>query len=127
MGRAARRERAQATVMVAGSDEETAAADLSFTITELTAHGTLPYNGTTLAQGDSLTDSPADLVYEPNSNYNGADSFKYELSDRGDPDNCSAPSASCDTPLSDQKTVSITVTPVNDAPTAAASDGNPGS
>src|SRR5207247_563941 len=102
-----------ATVTLSGSDVETAAADLTFTITELPGHGTLSHNGTTLAQGDSFTGSPADVVYEPNSNYNGADSFAFKTND-GSLDSSAA-------------TVSITVTPVNDAPTAAASDGNPGS
>src|SRR5439155_25380996 len=54
------------------------------------------------------------------SNYNGSDSFTYKVTDRGDPDNCGLPSTSCDGPKSSAtKTVSITVNPVNDKPTAS--------
>jgi VCBS repeat-containing protein len=56
-----------------------------------------PSNGTvTLAATGAFT-------YTPNANYNGSDSFTYAASDGT---------------LSDQATVSITVTPDNDAPTA---------
>jgi uncharacterized repeat protein (TIGR01451 family) len=112
----------QATVTLRGSDVETAAANLRFTITELPAHGTLKKDGSALAAGDSFTGSPADVVYEPNPNFNGSDSFKFALSDRGDPDDCGTPSTTCDGAKSDTKTVSLTVNPVNDAPSASAGD-----
>ena len=56
-------------------------------------------------------------VYTPNGNFNGADSFTYKVTDRGDPDNCGAPSTSCAAAKSSTtETVSITVNPVNDSP-----------
>src|SRR5205823_3818206 len=52
--------------------------------------------------------------------YNGADSFKFVVIDRGDPDNCST--APCSAALaSAERTVLITVNPVNDAPLTGAS------
>jgi uncharacterized repeat protein (TIGR01451 family) len=107
----------QATITLAGTDAETAAADLHFEITALPAHGTLSKDGTALALGDAFTGSPQDVVYRPDPNYNGADQFKFELTDRGDPDNCGTPSDSCAAARSDERTVALTVTPVNDAPT----------
>src|SRR5439155_1701596 len=59
------------------------------------------------------TDS-AGVTYTPASNYNGTDSFSYKVHDTGD-----GSSAALD---SGTATVSITVTPVNDAP-AANNDG----
>jgi hypothetical protein len=106
-------EDSQATVTLSGSDLETAAADLTFTITALPAHGSLTKDGSALAQGDSFTGSPADVVYTPDANYNGPDSFAFKTSD-----------GSLDSSV---VTVSLTITPVNDAPTASASDGNPDS
>jgi Ca2+-binding RTX toxin-like protein len=45
----------------------------------------------------------------------------YKVTDRGDPDNCTgAPGASCDAP---KDSATITVTPVNDAPTVAVAEG----
>jgi uncharacterized repeat protein (TIGR01451 family) len=115
----------QVTVALSGTDVETAAADLQFKITELPAHGTLSKDGTALALGDSFTGSPADVVYQPDPDYNGSDGFKFELSDRGDPDNCGTPGAGCAAAKSDQQTVSLTITPVNDAPTASATPQSP--
>jgi uncharacterized repeat protein (TIGR01451 family) len=112
-------EDSQATITLAGTDAETAAANLQFEITELPAHGTLSKDGTTLALGDSFTGSPQDVVYEPEPNYNGPDEFKFELTDRGDPDNCGTSSDSCAAARSDERTVPLTVTPVNDATPAS--------
>src|ERR687888_13573 len=97
------------------SDVETSDANLSYTIVAAPAHG-------------SLSGSGQSRTYAPNANYNGTDSFTYYVTDRGDPDNCGAPSASCDGPESSAtKTVSITVNPVNDKPTALASPVTTGS
>src|ERR687888_75296 len=94
------------------SDVETSDANLSYTIVAAPAHG-------------SLSGSGQSRTYAPNANYNGTDSFSYYVTDRGDPDNCGAPSASCDAVKSSAtKTVSITVNPVNDAPVLDAS-GSP--
>ncbi|MBW7882604.1 MAG: tandem-95 repeat protein [Caldilineaceae bacterium] len=57
-----------------------------------------PANGTLVNNGDGT------FTYTPNANFNGTDSFVYEI---------------CDTDgLCDQATVTITVTPVNDGPDA---------
>jgi hypothetical protein len=55
----------------------------------------------------TLSGPVPNLVYRPNTNFFGADSFTYTVSDG--------------TTVSTQATVSITVTPVNDAPSALAS------
>ena len=84
------------------SDLETADADLLYEIVDA------PSNGDVTGSGGSRT-------YTPDANFNGLDSFTYRVADRGDPDDCSA--APCDGPeISETKTVSITVDPVNDAP-----------
>src|SRR5206468_2736022 len=76
----------------------------------------------TIAAGPShgaLTPNGAGVyTYTPALNYNGTDSFTYYVTDRGDPDNCTgAPSATCAAALpSATKTVTLTVTAVNDAP-----------
>ena len=65
---------------------------LTYTITTPLANGTLTPTGT-----------PGIYTYTPNANFTGTDSFTYTVSDGT---------------LSDTGTVSVTVTPVNDAPTA---------
>jgi hypothetical protein len=93
-------------VTLSGSDLETASGNLTFTVTVNPAHGT-------------LSGTAPNLTYTPAPNYNGPDSFQFTVTDRGDPDNCGAPSTTCTAALqSAAATVSITVTPVNDAPTA---------
>src|SRR5205814_2051500 len=73
----------------------------------------------------TLTGSGSSRTYTPDANYNGTDSFTYKVTDRGDPDNCGAPSTSCDAAKSSAtKTISITVNPVNDQPTTSASPSN---
>ena len=51
-----------------------------------------------------ITNNGADLTYQPNANFNGADSFSYTISDGNGG--------------TDTATVNVTVTPVNDAPVA---------
>ena len=64
-----------------------------------------------------LSGSGGARTYTPAADFNGTDSFTYEVTDRGDPDNCGAPGPACDAPLtSSTATVSITVGAVNDAP-----------
>src|SRR5439155_682391 len=104
------------------SDTETAAADLQFKITDAPSHGTLSKGGTDLAAGNMFTGSPKDLLYTPNANFNGSDSFKFDVTDRGDPDNCGTTGSGCAAAKTDSKTVSLTVTPVNDAPSASSDD-----
>jgi VCBS repeat-containing protein len=88
------------TITLSGSDVETAAADLVYTVTVSPQHGTL--NGS----GPSLT-------YTPAPNYNGPDSFQYTVTDNGDPAGSHANPADL---TSLPATVSITVAPVNDPP-----------
>ncbi len=86
------------------SDVETADGDLAYTIVSPPADGVLSGSG-------------GARTYTPAADFNGADSFTYEVTDRGDPDNCGAPGPACDAPLtSSTATVSITVGAVNDAP-----------
>jgi endonuclease G len=86
------------SITLAGSDLETAAADLVFAVTVNPVHGTLSGNG-------------ANLSYSPDANYSGPDSFKFTVRDTGD--DLAAPATS------GEATVSITV---NDtlAPTISA-------
>ena len=87
------------------SDAETADANLHYTIESGPAHG-------------NLTGSGGSRTYTPDTDYNGSDQITFSVTDRGDPDNCGSPSASCaDTKTSTIATISITVKPVNDAPT----------
>jgi hypothetical protein len=88
------------------SDVETSDANLTYTIVSPPAHGTVSGTGTA-------------ATYTPDAGFNGTDSLTYQVTDRGDPDNCGAPGSACDAPLtSPTRTVSITVAPVNDAPVA---------
>jgi len=66
---------------------------LTYTITSNPAHGTVTLSGKT-------------ATYTPSANYNGSDSFKYKANDNTEDSNIA--------------TVTITVNPVNDAPTANA-------
>lgn len=78
-------------VVLSGTDPESSS--LSYATVALPAHGT-------------LTGSPPNLTYQPNSNYNGTDSFTFRVND-GQLN--SAP-----------VTVNLTITPVNDLPVAGA-------
>ena len=99
-------------ISLTGSDLETAAANLTLKIDTLPQHGSLTDGlNNILTSGSILAGSPATVIYTPSLNYEGPDNFSFTVTDRGDPDNCGAPSISCD----DQKTspaatVSITVT-----------------
>src|SRR5262249_1471365 len=80
------------------SDAETSPANLTFQIVGAPAHGT----ATT-------------TTYTPDANFNGTDSFRYSVTDRGDPDGCAGAPPACDAPKTSTGTVTVTVTPVNDA------------
>jgi hypothetical protein len=87
------------------TDVETADADLTYAIVSAPAHGTL---------GPAM---PGVFDYTPDTGYTGPDSFTFNVTDRGDPDNCGVVSPSCDAALtSETRTVSIDVGLVNDAP-----------
>ena len=85
-------------ITLTGSDVETGSASLTFAIIDA------PMNGT-------LSGTPPNVTYTPNFNYKRPDSFTFTVTDRGDPDNCGAPSQTCaDVKTSPKTTVSITVT-----------------
>ena len=85
-------------ITLTGSDAETAATNLTFAIVDQ------PMNGT-------LSGTPPNMTYTPNLNYKGPDFFTFTVTDRGDPDNCGAPSQTCaDAKTTPRATVSITVT-----------------
>lgn len=79
------------SVTLSGSDVE--GSELTYVVTRLPAHG-------------SLSGSSSDVVYTPNANFNGGDSFAYRVFDGTD--------------NSTPAEVTITVTPVNDPPVADA-------
>jgi hypothetical protein len=98
---------------------DSAAATISITVTPVNdrpvadAKSVMTNEDTAIA----ITLSGSDVA--PAANYNGPDSFTYTITDRGDPDNCGAPSTTCSAKLTSlPATVSITVKPVNDAPVA---------
>ena len=90
------------------ADVETSDANLTYAIV------TAPTKGV-------LSGTAPNLTYTPNENANGADSFQYTVTDRGDPDACGVPVANvCAAAItSGIATVSIAITAVNDVPTAA--------
>jgi len=91
------------------SDVETAPSSMAYTIVAGPTHGTL----TAAATNGSF-------VYAPAANYNGSDSFTYKVTDTGNPAGCTGSPPACDGPkTSTTQTVSLTVIPVNDQPTAS--------
>jgi hypothetical protein len=95
-------------ITLAGTDTETAAANLTFAITTPPAHG-------------SLSGAAPNVTYIPTAGYSGPDSSQFTVTDRGKPDGCGAPSPTCAAALtSTPATVGITVSPVNTPPTANA-------
>jgi CSLREA domain-containing protein len=82
-------------ITLAGSDVETPAGSLAFTVTVQPLHGT-------------LSGTAPNVTYTPNLNYNGPDSFKFTVTDTGDGPSPPLTSAAA--------TISITVNAVNDAP-----------
>jgi hypothetical protein len=89
-------------ITLAGTDVETAAANLVAAISTQPAHGTL-----TLVSGNQYR-------YTPAANYNGPDSLTFTVRDNGDPAGVGTSPALTSSPA----TVSITVAPVNDKPVA---------
>jgi hypothetical protein len=71
-----------------------------------------------MAEEGTLTGSGSSRTFTPAANFNGQVLVTYRVTDRGDPDNC-APGPNCAAALtSETKTITITVTPVNDIPVA---------
>jgi Bacterial Ig domain len=84
--------------------------NLEFTIVSDPAHGVLgEIRQEEASSGDSGSDdsqaAKATVTYTPDENYNGQDSFQFRVNDEGKADSNTA-------------TVTINITPVNDAPTA---------
>ena len=92
------------TTSVLGNDSKGPANESgqTLTVTSVTqgAHGTVTTDGTT-------------TTYTPAADYNGPDSYTYTITDDGTTDTVADP-------LTSTATVSVTVTEVNDAPTANA-------
>ncbi|NBO39040.1 tandem-95 repeat protein [bacterium] len=84
----------------ADPDIQTDQQTLSYLIKNAPAHGTL-------AALPNNAAAPGTVVYTPALNYNGADSFTYRICDNEDNRLCSP-----------SQTVNISITPVNDAPSA---------
>src|SRR5215211_6234884 len=87
------------------SDVETSHANLTYDITDPdTTKGSLSGEGST-------------RHFTPAANFNGTVNIDYTLADRGDPDKCSAANPPCAAAkMSAQKTVTVTLDTVNDAP-----------
>ncbi|TMA54203.1 MAG: hypothetical protein E6J75_14220, partial [Deltaproteobacteria bacterium] len=90
------------SIILTGSDAQTATANLTYTVTGGPSHGTLtttPLN-------------PQQRFYSPTPGFTGTDTFTFAVRDRGDPDNCGTPGVACAAPLtSAPATVTIEVTP----------------
>src|SRR5918997_2694674 len=87
------------------SDVETSDANLTYDITDPD-----PAKGSLGGEGSTRTFTPA-------ADFNGTVNIDYTLADRGDPDNCSAANPPCaEAKISAQKTLTVTVDAVNDAP-----------
>lgn len=97
-------EDAVATILLAGSDAESATSDLTFRIDTLPTQGALKYNGVAVTAGQTFTGPPANLTYTAPTNAPAAgatDAFKFTVID---------PAGEA----SSQATVSINVAAVND-------------
>jgi VCBS repeat-containing protein len=90
------------TITLTGSDAD--GNNLTFAITAGPSNGTLGSIGSVTCTGTAPKNCSADVTYTPNSNFNGSDSFKFQVNDG--------------TVNSNEATVSITVNAVNDAPVA---------
>jgi Bacterial Ig domain/Bacterial cadherin-like domain len=90
------------------SDVETSDANLTYNIGSPNPSGSLSGTGST-------------RNFTPAANFNGTVNINYTVTDRGDPDNCgpASPAFCTAAKTSAQKTVTITVNPVNDAPVLA--------
>src|SRR5918994_1500363 len=87
------------------SDVETSDANLTYDITDPD-----PAKGSLGGEGSTRNFTPA-------ADFNGTVNIDYTLADRGDPDNCSAANPPCaEAKISAQKTLTVTVDAVNDAP-----------
>jgi PKD repeat protein len=105
---------------IAANDSATVAEDGSVSLDPRTNDSTGPANESSqsltvsaVSQGTNgtVTFTATGVTYTPNANFNGTDSFTYTVTDNGTTNSVADPE-------SDTATVSVTVTPVNDAPVA---------
>ncbi|MCA9169836.1 MAG: cadherin domain-containing protein, partial [Planctomycetales bacterium] len=97
------------TSLLNEGDPDDSGAGLTYTITANVANGTLRLNGTVLSLSDTFTQADIDgglLTYDHNGSETTTDSFDFSLADGGE--DGSSPATG---------TFSITVNPINDAPT----------
>jgi hypothetical protein len=86
-------------ITLSGTDIESATANLTFNVTKEPTHG-------------NRVGTAPNITYTPNSGYSGPDTIEFTVTDRGDPENCGSPSATCAAPqTSAPMTVAITVLP----------------
>jgi Ca2+-binding RTX toxin-like protein len=97
------------------SDKESADANLTYNVSIAPADATKGTLG-------SVAGQPTKRTFDSAQDFNGRIEIHYTVTDRGDPDACSA--SPCDAPeISAQGSVTVTVNPVNDAPTVTVSGG----
>jgi hypothetical protein len=95
------------------SDRETADANLTYSASIAASD----------AANGSLGGSGSTRTFTPTANFNGAVTIDYTVTDRGDPDNCGPAGPNCAAAKIASGTVTVTVTPANDAPTVAVAAG----
>ena len=98
------------TAMLNEGDPDDAGAGLTYTVTSIPGNGTLDLSGTTLNVNDTFTQADIDagnITYDHDGSETVSDSFGFSLADGGE--DGATPAAG---------TFNITVTPVNDAPSA---------
>jgi hypothetical protein len=95
-------------------DVETAPGDMTYTITAAptaTVTGSTSSNPSSPGTLTPVAGSNGVFLFTPSQDFNGTVTFSYRVTDRGDPDPTNSNALS-----SDPATVTITITPVNDAP-----------
>ena len=96
------------TAVLSATDVDDAPGDILYRVTSVPSNGVLSVGGTALADSESFSQQAlrdSAVVYVPDANYNGTDSFTFDLVDDGGATGASG------------ETVSITVSPLNDVPT----------
>src|SRR5204862_1141756 len=73
-----------------------AASALAFALTAAPVHGTSKQGSPTLAVATSIGGSPKALRYSPSDECSGDHSFKFKVTDTGDPAGCSGSLPACD-------------------------------
>ena len=97
-------------VLANDSDPEDERSDLRLTV--FNSGPNAPSNGTVSVNEPAILGENRTITYDPNTNFNGTDTFTYQVSDSGSPPP-GGPS------LSSTASVTVQIEPVNDAPTYA--------